>query len=89
MINSSATLPSLKKLLETTVSGVNSDTLLDVLVTSVVITFIQKKFADQQINWNLVVKKSQSWVTKESTKFNVNVDWSSVATRYLTSINAL
>lgn len=85
----SITQENLKKFFSGKVN-VPLDSLVELLVTAVVLQFIQLKFADQKVNWNLVVKKGQTWLSKESTKSNVsNVNWDVTSNEYLKSINAL
>ncbi len=42
--------------------------ILEIFVTLIVCQYFQLKFADQQVNWNLVAKKAQTWAKKEAEK---------------------
>ena len=82
-------MESIKKFFGEKLKETMTDAFVDLMVTAVVLQFIQVKFADQQINWNLVVKKGQGWLNKESTKLNSNIDWAVTSNEYLKSVKAL
>ena len=56
-----------------------TDEILEIFVTVIVCQYLQLKFADLQVNWNLVVKKAQTWVNKEADKNGLKIDLESAA----------
>lgn len=49
------------------------------LITAIVCLYFASKFADMKTNWNLVVKKSQTWLKKESK----DLDWEQAGNLFL------
>ncbi len=58
---------------------------LEILITAMVCLIFAKKFADQQVSWNLVVKKALAWVKKESEKLKLNTEWNTIGGAFLSS----
>jgi len=59
-----------------------------IFITAIVVALFEKKFPSQKINWNLVVKKANSWIKKESIKAGIpeDFDWSRSASNFLSSM---
>jgi len=61
-----------------------------VLVTVVVCCYLARKYADQQIQFDLVVKKAQGWIKREVTRLKVGTEleeWEAAAKRLLSTIH--
>jgi hypothetical protein len=84
----SATLENVKKQFPATDVSL-TDELVEILITAIVCQYFKLKFADQQINWNLVVKKALGWVKKEADKSGLGtLDFEASASNYL-KVNSL
>jgi hypothetical protein len=42
-------------------------------------------FAEQKVNWNLIAKKANGWVTKEAAKLGVSTNFEDIAATFLAS----
>ena len=62
---------------------------LEVFITVLVCAFITTKFADVQVQWNLVVKKATAWVNKEIARLGLQVDFGPTARSVLTSVGVI
>ncbi len=58
---------------------------LDILITAIVCLIFSMKFADEQVSWNLVVKKANAWVKKESERLNLTLDWNALGGSFLSA----
>lgn len=58
------------------------------LITWIVCQFLERRYADQKINWDLCAKKAKRWVRKESASVGVaeDFDWDSLANKFLSSV---
>ncbi len=61
---------------------------IEILITVMVCLLFVKKFADQQVSWNLVAKKALAWVKKESERLKLNTDWNTIGGVFLSHHNA-
>ena len=67
-----------------------TDALIEIFITVIVCQYFKVKFADQQIYWNLVLKKALAWVKKEAEKNGIGaVDLDAGAVNYLKSKNVV
>ncbi len=65
-----------------------TDEILEIFITVIVCQFFKLKYAEQSVNWNLVVKKAQGWIKKESEKVGVaDLDFEASATTFLKTLN--
>jgi len=80
----SVSVENLKKIPNLPVSPA-TDEIVAIFITAIVVEIFQKKFEDQKVNWNLIVKKSKSWIAKESAKQLQldNFDWSAAVAVFL------
>jgi hypothetical protein len=61
-----------------------TDALVELFITVIVCQYFKLKFADQQVNWNLVIKKALGWAKKEAEKSGLSsVDLEASAVNYL------
>jgi hypothetical protein len=55
------------------------------LITVIICVYITKKFAAEQVQWNLIVKKATNWVKKEAEQKKITVDLASMAQKFLST----
>jgi len=94
--NGSFTIATLQQLINVTSEslaaafpdGVSADKkkLESIFITAIVCRFFETVHADKKTLWELVVKKSRSWIKKESESIGASgVDWEAAATKFLAS----
>jgi len=54
-----------------------------IIITAIVCAYLEKNYSSQSTSWNLVVKKSKTWIKKESERMNISQDWSQLAFSFL------
>jgi len=47
----------------------------EIWATALAVAYLITKFADKQIQWELVVEKAKKWISRQSKLANVQVDW--------------
>ena len=78
-------MEEVKKLFPTTSVSL-TDELVEIFITVIVCQFFKLKYPDQQVNWNLVVKKALGWVKKEAEKNGLgDLDFETSAQNYVKS----
>jgi len=71
------------------VSVTISSEVIAVFITAIVVAIFGKIFPNEQVNWGLIVKKSNIWIQKQSKQLGIpeDFDWSNAASTFLTSQN--
>ncbi len=65
-----------------------TDEMVEIFITVIVCQYFKLKFAEQSVNWNLIVKKAQGWVKKEAEKAGIaSLDFEASANNFLKSLN--
>jgi len=56
-----------------------------IFITAIVVAIFNAKYADQKVNWTLIVKKSNNWIKKESSNSKIpeDFDWDKMASSIL------
>jgi hypothetical protein len=71
-------------LTELGVESAKAEEALVVLVTALVCNFFALKHKDMQTTWNLVTKKANGWIKKETDRLNLGgIDWNAIAVQLL------
>jgi len=86
-----STLPSMStnKILETSSLGIKiTQELEDIWATAVVCAYLEIKWADFKINWELVVSKAQKYLARSAQKLDAakDVDWKDLAAKWVQAL---
>jgi hypothetical protein len=56
----------------------------ELFITLIVCAYITTRFAAEQVQWNLILKKANAWAKKESETLGITADLLQIAKQYLT-----
>jgi len=80
-----ASAEELKKAIPSVEGGAPASDVEILWATSLVVAYLAAAFRDQKVNWELVAKKAKTFISRQSKKLNISVDWEDLATNFVSS----